>query len=192
MDEAQATALLRTLSPKHQAALGNVMLTGMSDMASKVIDEINRLYDINLSHNEELFDLVLDDEFLDVNAGAQGTSIITIPDNVNFIWCSWAVQGKTIADPNVADVGFTVEMKFMSTGRYFHSSAPAIYPIHSGMIGNAGNPTWLPMPYVLVKNSKVRIRINNLTAATNCRYWVVLHGYRIFTYDSLNWGVRRQ
>jgi hypothetical protein len=44
---------------------------------------------------------------------------------------------------------------------------------------------------LLTKNTQMRWTIVNLSAQTDIDVRINLIGYRIFTYDSVNWSVRR-
>jgi len=202
MDAKQADTAINSLSSHQSNVVANVMMHGFAEMSKKVIEQINRLYDINLSHNEEMFTYVLDNEVLTLQANATGTALLTIEDNVNFIWCAWS-GGAWDHETGLAPIQpFTVVVKFHGTDRYFHNSHPFLVPIHSWFVamGVGGGPvtpfsipsaTWLPMPYVLTKNTVLSFQVTNLQAiAIDVRF--ALHGYRIFQYDSLNMAVRRR
>jgi hypothetical protein len=193
---------INTLSVFQQGVVANVMLNGMAQMTEKVIKQINQLYDINISRNEELFTYVFDNEVLPVAAGlaSQATGYVTIEDNVNFIWCAWSAQAWTQEDPTIGLQPFTMQVKFHGTDRYFHTSHPFLAPIHSNFVATGGpmptvylpQMTWLPMPYVLTRSSQVSFLVTNLQAGVAIDVRIALHGYRIFSYDSLNMAVRRR
>jgi hypothetical protein len=183
-------------SANSQGAVTNVMLNGMSQMTEKVIKQINSLYDINISRNEELFTYVLDNESIVVTPAGTNTGIITIEDSVNFVWCAWSAEAWDNTDPTLFGAMFTVMVKFHGTDRYLSNSHPFNVPIHKSFIASngAGTPamTWLPMPYVLKRSTQLSFFVTNLQAAMTIRVRFALHGYRIFSYDSLNMAVRRK
>jgi len=200
MNAQKANLAINSLSAQQSGVVANVMMNGFAHMTEKVIEQINRLYDINISHNEEMFTYVLDNEVLTVGASATATGFLTIEDSVNFVWCAWSGDAWQTADPLIPLQPFTVVMKFHGTDKYFHSSHPFLVPIHSifvakgvPVVGGIPIPqaTWLPMPYVLTKNTVVSFQVTNLQAISiDVRF--ALHGYRIFQYDSLNMAVRRR
>ena len=196
MDASKANSAINALPVYQQGVVANVMMNGMAQMTEKVIKQINALYDINISHNEELFTYVLDSESLLVNAAATATGFLTIQDNVNFIWCAWSAEGWNNADPTAFGATFNVMVKFHNTDRYFSNTTPFNVPIHNDFIasGTAGMPamTWLPMPFVLTKGTMTSFAVTNLQPQMAIRVRFALHGYRIFQYNALNMAVRRR
>ena len=169
----------------------NTMLSGISMMTKRVVAEIDRLYRIRLDHNEELFTFAVDDGHIDLAANTTAIGYTTITDNVNFICCAWSAYGWEDGTPTTGGLPFTIEAKNMANGKYWHTAYPGISPIHSSFVGNDSIPTWFPQPMLLTKNTRIRWTLTNLNANTALDVRIDLIGYRIFTYDSVNWAVRR-
>ncbi len=179
-------------APKMDKNMANYILNGVKSIADKSINEINRLMNIRIDHNEELFTYSLQGDALEVAGGATASGFILIEDMVNFICTNWSVQSWEDGDPTNAGLPFTVSAKNMASDRYWNQSVPAVVPLHHTFIGLGGRPTWFPQPMILTRNTRLKFDIVNLTAATDILVRLNLHGYRIFTYSNANWGVRRR
>ena len=179
-------------APKIDKNIANCVLNGVKLVADKTINEINRLMNIRIDHNEELFTYSLEGDAVEVPANSTAFGYILIEDMVNFICTNWSARAWEDGDPTNEGLPFTVTVKNMANDRYWNQSKPAVVPVHHTFIGRGGRPTWFPQPMILTRNTRLRFEITNVDANDDALVRINLHGYRIFTYSTANWGVRRR
>lgn len=174
----------QTMNPAGQ------ILSGFSQMAGAINENIRQLFGVRLDRNEEFSWLNFDTTPFVLAAGATNVpATMTIGQEADFIATgvvAYVADSATPETPVPNAIRFSI--RDGSTGRFFQRQSNHISVLGETVAGaSAGSRPWfLPKPRIFSRNSQVTWILTNLLGGTALNVDIAFVGYKIFDIDALD------